>query len=164
MDSDDRSGIAVADTACRGDKPAGYVFGRPTKYHPDMCEKVIEWGRQGKSRTWIAGELGLDRRTLYRWEADHPDFCLALARAKVLEQQWWEDAGQDGMLKQGFGQSVWSRSMAARFPDDWRESTKNETELTGKGGGPLQVTTLLSRLAGRPVFPGDRKTESDGDA
>lgn len=97
--------------------------GRPTAYDPEFCEKVIEWGKLGKSRTWIATELNVHRDTLYEWERTHPEFSDALARAKALEQRWWEDAGQDGMRLQGFGQSVWSRSMAARFPKEWREKT-----------------------------------------
>lgn len=116
-------------------KPDGYVFGRPTKYRPEMCEQVIAWGSEGKSRTWIAASLGIDRKTIDRWAEDHQDFCLALARAKALEQMWWEDAGQRGMNLQGFGQSIWSRSMAARFPDEWREASKQE--ISGPGGTQL---------------------------
>ena len=36
-----------------------------------------------------------------------------------------------------FQGNVWSRSMAARFPDDWREV--KGTELTGKDGAPIQT-------------------------
>lgn len=95
--------------------------GRPTEYRPELCEAVIEWGKLGKSKTWIASEIGVTRETLYAWERTHPEFSDAMARAKVFEQRWWEDAGQDGMRLQGFGQSIWSRSMAARFPKEWRE-------------------------------------------
>jgi hypothetical protein len=50
------------------------------------------------------------------------DFFLALARAKVLEQRWWEDVGQSGLTDKSFQASLWSRSMAARFPHEWRET------------------------------------------
>lgn len=103
------------------DKPEGYKFGRPTEYRPHMCEQVIEWGRQGKSKTWMAAELDIDRKTIDRWDAANPDFSLALARAKVLEQRWWEDKGQENINAQVFQSSMWSRSMSARFPDEWRE-------------------------------------------
>jgi hypothetical protein len=33
--------------------------------------------------------------------------------------------------------SIWSRSMAARFPRKYRESIKQE--ITGSDGGPLQI-------------------------
>jgi pimeloyl-ACP methyl ester carboxylesterase len=47
---------------------------------------------------------------------------LALARAKVLEQRWWEDVGQNCLTDKSFQGSLWSRSMAARFPHEWRET------------------------------------------
>lgn len=131
------------------------MLGRPTDYDPSYCEQVIEWGRAGKSRTWMAAQLGIARSTIYEWEKQHADFSDALARAKALEQSWWEDAGQMGIVTQGFCQSVWSRSMAARFPDDWRETTRQEQ--TGPEGGPIEhkhigldeFESRIARLAAR---------------
>jgi hypothetical protein len=97
-------------------------MGRPTKYDPALCEKVIEWGAAGKSRTWMCAEIGIDRSTIDEWAKVHEDFSLALARAKVLEQRWWEDVGQNGLTDKSFQGSLWSRSMAARFPHEWRET------------------------------------------
>ena len=37
---------------------------------------------------------------------------------------------------------LWSRSMAARFPDDYRES--NKVELTGKNGGPVESQVIIA--------------------
>lgn len=111
--------------------------GRPTDYDPAFCDAVIEHGRSGKSLTWIATELGVVRQTLHNWMAAHPEFLDAMTRAKDLAQRWWEDAGQDGLSQSGFNASVWSRSMAARFPDDWREV--KGTELSGPGGSPIAV-------------------------
>lgn len=56
--------------------------------------------------------------------------------ARDLAQACWEDLGQDGMSKPGFNASIWSRSMAARFSEDWREV--KATELSGPGGKPIQ--------------------------
>lgn len=97
-------------------------MGRPTKYDPSYCEKVIEWGRAGKSKTWIASELNVTRECLYEWMRTNQEFSDAMTRAKQLEQRWWEDKGQDGLDADKFNGGVWSRSMAARFPQDWRES------------------------------------------
>lgn len=109
---------------------------RPTKYKPEFCEQVIEYGRQGKSRTWIAAQLGVVPVTLSNWESDFPDFLCAMEYALVLSQQWWEDSGQTGMTADKFNNGVWSRSMSARFPREWRE--KQDIELNGK----LQVTEI----------------------
>lgn len=110
-------------------KPEGYVFGRPTDYRPEFCERVVEWGTIGKSKAWMAAKLGVCKRTIHLWEQRYPDFLSALDRAKALEQMWWEDSGQDGMTGDKFNGQVWGRSMAARFPDDWRES--KAVDLTG---------------------------------
>ena len=115
--------------------------GRPTDYRPEYCADVIEFGSQGKSLTWMAATLGIAKSTLQLWEKDIPEFSAAMTRARALSQQWWEDAGQQNMVMapgQGtFNASVWSRSMAARFPEDWREN--KGVELTGSNGGPVEV-------------------------
>lgn len=124
------------------DEVPKHAGGRPSTYDPSFCSKVIEWGKAGKSRAWIADELGVVRATLKNWEATHPEFLEAMDRALTAAQRWWEDAGQDGMSADKFNSSVWSRSMAARFPDDWREISRQEQ--TGANGGPVQVSWAQS--------------------
>lgn len=118
------------------EKPDGYVFGRPTDYRPEFCERVIDWGAQGKSRTWICSELGVVRQTVRTWEGLYPDFLAAMERAMVLSQRWWEDKGQENIQAERFQASMWSRSMAARFPDEWRE--KSEVDMSAR----IQVTEV----------------------
>jgi hypothetical protein len=115
---------------------------RPTDYDPSYCERVIEFGKQGKSVAWMAAELQVNKDTLYEWAKVHSEFSDAFTRAKLESQRWWEDAGQIGMVSPGFGASVWSRSMAARFPEDWRE--KSGVELTGKDGGPMETSVKVT--------------------
>lgn len=102
---------------------------RPTLYDPVNCELVLAWGEQGKSLTWMAAKLDVSRDSIYEWAKVHEEFSDAITRAKAKAQAHWEDAGQSGMYMQGFNGSVWAKSMAARFPDDWRDKT--ETALTG---------------------------------
>jgi hypothetical protein len=122
--------------------------GRPTDYRPEYCELVIEYGKQGKSVAWMAAELGVAKQTLQNWCDAFPEFLGAFTRSRLESQRWWEDAGQANMLLapgQGtFNASVWSRSMAARFPEDWRE--KSGVELTGANGGPVAVTGIAIEL------------------
>jgi hypothetical protein len=62
-----------------------------------------------------------------------------LEYAKELELDWWETIAQAMMVENKdsdkLNSSIWSRSMAARFPKKYRESTK--TEITGADGAPL---------------------------
>jgi hypothetical protein len=118
---------------------------RPSTYLPEYCEKVIELGAQGMSVVEMAAEIGVHRETLEEnWPAAHPEFSEAFTRARVLSQAWWEKQGRVNLLLPpgagAFNSSVWSRSMAARFPKDWRES--KGVELTGKDGGPVEVNRI----------------------
>lgn len=108
--------------------------GRPSSYDPAYCERVIELGKQGASVVEMACEIGVHRETIeYNWPATHPEFSEAFTLATQESQTWWEKKGRDNLEKQTFQASVWSRSMAARFPKDWRE-TKG-IEHSGSIGG-----------------------------
>jgi len=113
--------------------------GRPTLYDPAYCEQIIELGRVGKSIEQICAILNVSLRTMYLWRDTHEEFMHAMEDAKVLEQAWWEDQGQSYMVEDKesakLNTGLWSRSMAARFPKKYRESTK--TEITGAEGAPL---------------------------
>lgn len=106
--------------------------GRPTKYRPEFCDMVVLWGRLGKSKTWMCAELMVTRQTLENWMADNPDFLDAMELALQLSQLWWEDKGQNSLTTVGFQGSVYSRSMAARFPKDWTERKDTNVNLTSQ--------------------------------
>ena len=113
--------------------------GRPTTYDPAYCEKVVELGRLGKSIEQICYILNTPVRTLYEWRDRHPDFSQALSDAKEFEQAWWEEQASSYMVETKDGPklnaTLWSRSMAARFPKKYREQVKQE--ITGADGAPL---------------------------
>ena len=113
--------------------------GRPSLYDPSYCEKVIELGKLGKSVEAIASILEVGTKTLYRWKDEHEEFRHALEVAKEHELRWWEEIAQGYMLEHKDGErlnaTIWSRSMAARFPKKYRESVKQE--ITGADGAPL---------------------------
>jgi hypothetical protein len=124
-------------------------MGRPSLYEPEYCQTVLALGAEGKSVTVMAAKIGVCRDTLYAWAETYPEFSDALTRAKTLSQMWWEDTGQSAMFLPGFNGSVWAKSMAARFPDEWRDNTR--TELVGKDGGAIKhdVTAGLSEATSR---------------
>jgi transposase len=113
--------------------------GRPTLYDPKYCEEVVELGKIGKSVEQIAAKLGLSLRVLYLWRDTYPDFMHAMEDSKTYEQAWWEEQAAAYMVENKesdrLNATLWSRSMAARFPKKYRESTK--TEITGADGSPL---------------------------
>jgi len=113
--------------------------GRPSLYDTAYCEKVIELGKLGKSTEAIGAMLDVGTATIYRWRDEHPEFREALELAKEHELLWWETIAQSYMIEskdtERINATIWSRSMAARFPKKYRESTK--TEITGADGAPL---------------------------
>lgn len=125
--------------------------GRPTDYKEEYCNSVIEFGKQGFSRVQMAAEFEVAKATIQNWEKEHPEFLAAMTRAMTLSQAWWERKGQDCLVMPAgvsFQASAWSRSMAARFPDDWREKTA--TEHSGPDGGPIKAETVTKVTFVRP--------------
>lgn len=109
--------------------------GRPTDYRPEYCEEVIAMGEEGYSVVEMCAALKVVRNTMViEWTRDHPEFLTAMTHAKQASQSWWERKGRDCLIMtpgQGtFNTGVWSRSMAARFPEDWREN--KGVEVTGR--------------------------------
>lgn len=139
--------------------------GRPSKYTPDVCEKVIEWGKQGKSKAWMCSKLGISWNGMLLWEAAHPEFVQALEEALIHSQAHWEDLGQDNLKTQGFQTAIWSRSMAARFPKHWREKTAH---VGGdEGDNPIKSETTLmgaDEFARRIARLSAGSSESEGDS
>jgi len=117
--------------------------GRPSEYDPAYCERIIELGESGASIAEMAYELGCCKNTLTAWANANEEFLNAFTRAKMASQVWWERKGRAGMEKSGseFQGNIWSRNMAARFPDDWREV--KGAEITGKNGAPIQTETKI---------------------
>lgn len=112
---------------------------------------AIELGSQGKSLAQIAAACGVSRKTVYEWMRAHPSFGDAIAHARDLSLAWWEEQAHIGMWETPEGArlnpQLWSRSMAARFPDDYRESKK--LEHAGPNGGPVQTQVIIT--TGVPV-------------
>lgn len=123
------------------------AVGRPTLYDPAHCDRVIELGKQGKSKVAIAVALGVVRQTLDDWCAVHPEFLGALTRAREESQAWWEEQGRIGLATPGFSASLWGKNVSCRFPDDWTDKSKQE--ITGKDGAALVPPTIVFQ----PVAP-----------
>lgn len=112
---------------------------RPSTYDPSFCDQVIELGKLGMSVVEMAAHIGVSRNTLEtNWPEQHPEFLEALTHARECSQAWWESMGRVNLVMApqsgNFQASVWSRSMAARFPNDWREKTESKSSVDVTGG------------------------------
>lgn len=120
--------------------PKKRPVGRPSKYKPEFCEKIIELAKTGAGMVEWALACDVDRTTLFDWAASHEDFSTALSRAKLEEQRWWEQAGRGGMYLDKFNALVWKTSMQARFRDDYTE--RKVTEVSGPDGGAIRTESV----------------------
>ncbi len=108
-------------------------IGRPSKYDPAYCEKIVALGKLGKSKAQIASELGVVRNTLDNWAAEHPELVLALREAQEYSLAWWENMAQAVMSEPvpGWNATSFIFQMKNRFRNDYRD--KIETNTTHQG-------------------------------
>lgn len=106
--------------------------GRPSKYRKEMCDRVIEFGKEGMSKHEMALELGIHYSNFDQWQKDKPEFRDAVKEAVNLSQGFWERAGRNGALGkiQGFNATGYIFQMKNRFAADWRE----KQEVKHEGG------------------------------
>lgn len=119
-------------------------MGRPTTYDPALCDKIEGMGKEGLSRWQIASRLGIAPNNLRNWEGAHDEFRAALEIARLDALDYWESLAQNHMIETPGGPKLntglWSRSMAARFPAEYRENSK--VEVTGKNDGAIEVDVV----------------------
>ena len=111
-------------------KPAKPKLGRPTKYRPEMCERVLELGQLGKTREQIAADLKIGWKTLHRWEGLHPAFRHALKEARARSLAYWQGIAQEiasGERKANALALIFA--LKNQFPDHFRDRTENTVSV-----------------------------------
>lgn len=100
-------------------------------YTPELCQKVIELGEQGKSWNQIATLFSTTRRTLYDYRQRYPEFQEAYMRSREACESYWEDIGQKGIkgILPKFNPTTYQKYMQVQFPDTWREVTEQRITL-----------------------------------
>lgn len=132
----------MKDSLVMADEPK--PVGRPTKYKPEFCDMVIEFGKTGASKAEMALDLDIAMSTFDVWQNDIPEFMEAVKRAVSYSQGYWEKQGRLATFGgvQGFNPTSFIFNMKNRFKEDWRDVVKNE--MTGKDGNPIQTESCLN--------------------
>lgn len=138
------------------EKPA---IGRPSKYDPAYCERIVEHMRDGASALSFAAEIGVCRATLNVWADQHPEFLDALTRAKAACAAWWEkQARKVAENGGGNGQATMiTFGLKNMGRDEWSDTTKVVGGNPAAGDKPIQVDVsglspaALAELAGLRV-------------
>jgi hypothetical protein len=102
--------------------------GRPTKYDPAFCDKVIELAATGASKAEIALDLDIAYSTFDVWQNEIPEFSEAVKRAERISQGWWEKQGRIATFGgvEGFNSTSFIFNMKNRFKQDWRDKVEQE--------------------------------------
>lgn len=102
--------------------------GRPSKYDPKFCDRVIELGKEGASKAEIALDLDIVYNTLEAWQESHPEFLKAVKDAERLAQGWWEKRGRIATFGgyDGFNATSFIFNMKNRFKEDWRDKVEQQ--------------------------------------
>lgn len=101
---------------------------------PDWQTKIIELGRQGKTKTHIMEEMNLARKSFYRLYDSDKKFRHTVNRAMTLSQNWWINVAQQRWLdgkEKNINSNHWSLMMRNMFKEDW--SDRKEMDVTTQG-------------------------------
>lgn len=111
--------------------------GRPSKYDPKMCDKVIELMSEGAALVEVAAELDITRETLNQWTKSNPVFSDAVKKGQELSEAWWLKQGRINLKTnpkgEQFNSTLWYMNMKNRF--GWRD----KHEVAGDAASPLQI-------------------------
>jgi len=102
--------------------------GRPTKYDPSYCEKLIKHMAQGLSYLSFAGVIEVNPDTMYEWEKKHPEFSEAKKIAFQKGRLAWETMGIAGTVGKTdkFSAAAWIFNMKNRFK--WTDRQEIQVE------------------------------------
>lgn len=128
--------------------------GRPSKLTPEVHEEAVRLAGTGVFFCTIAQALGIGETTFYRWletgEADHTEgrdtdharFWKAIKNAEASAEI---NCLRDVVL----GRPQWQARawfLERKYKDRWAQRPAQQIELTGKNGGPIEVSAVRDRL------------------
>ena len=141
--------------------------GRPSKYDPDLNDKVIKFCEMGATNMDLAEFFGVSVATITNWKRENPEFLAAINEGKRLadervEQSLYKRATgyshpeekifcSDGSIVRATTTKHYPPDSTAmiywlknRKPKEWRD--KHEMQLSGPDGGPIQTEVYDLRL------------------
>jgi hypothetical protein len=123
-----------------GDHAAAGV-GRPSLYDLAYCDEIVTHCKDGASLTSFAASIGVCRDTITHWAKAHPEFFLAVRRAKAAACAWWETQARTITEKGGGNATLCIFGMKNMGADDWVD--KQELQ---HGATPEMVNAIARRV------------------
>lgn len=146
--------------------------GRPSGYKPEFAKQTEKLCELGATDEEVADFFEVSVRTVYRWQAQHAEFCHALKAGKVaaderVERSLYHKAVgytfdsekvfqfQGVVVRAPVKEHVPPDTTAAIFwlknrrPDLWRD--RQQLEHTGKDGGAIELQNVSARDRAKAV-------------
>lgn len=111
-----------------------YTTGRPSKYHPALCDVAILFLAEGHSKHALAAICNVAYNTILDWEDKKPEFSEAVILGLTKSRRWWEDKGLDQCSNGKFNDRVYALVMSNRFGyNSNKVSIDSRNEIKHKG-------------------------------
>ncbi len=123
--------------------------GRPSKYKPEMADKMLDLMAEGKTDTQVAAMLDISTDSIARYRRTYPEFAEAHAKGKLLQQAAWETLG----LKLATGEvkgnaTVYIFMMHNLFKQSYTQTSNTavNVNLTNNAVGGLSNEELAEKI------------------
>ena len=93
-----------------------------SKYDPDMCQTMIELGKEGASQKIIWSALGISKATAANYKEKYPEFAEALDLALVHSQAYWERMMLANVDNKNFNTRMVEIAVRGQFSDTYKEN------------------------------------------
>ena len=136
--------------------------GRPSKYQPEYCQRLIDHMSLGLSFESFAAVVEVNRDTLYHWTKLYREFSDAkdIARSNaLLTWEKWGIAGCVGKLPK-FNATGWIFNMKNRFK--WTDRLETETTITAQLEAP-SIKELKEAMEMDNVIDAESRELHEGD-
>ena len=98
-------------------------------FKPEMCETLIEMGKQGASQKMMWSELGISKDVAENWKKKHPEFAEALGVALVHSQAFWEREMLANVGNKAFNSRIAEIALRGQFPQDYKETREQKIDV-----------------------------------
>jgi hypothetical protein len=117
-------------------------------YDPDMCNRMIDLGKEGASQKMMWADIGINKNVAETWKKNHPDFADALETAKTHSQAYWEREILANVNNKGFNSRLAEIALRGQFADDYRETrdSKIDAKVEVKIDFQGEVAKLIKAL------------------
>ena len=102
---------------------------QPTKYRPEMCQIMIDMGREGASQKMMWAELGISKSTAEAYKKKYPEFAEALDLALVHSQAYWERLMLANAENKNFNTRMVEIAVRGQFGETYKDNREVKQEV-----------------------------------